>query len=71
LLTAESRWLFVITASYLVLVSGMPGANARYRLPVMPLVCIAAGAALDAARARRIEAIAGRRVAVRESRGES
>lgn len=35
--------LFITVAGYLVIVSGFPGATGRYRAPIMPLACVAAG----------------------------
>jgi 4-amino-4-deoxy-L-arabinose transferase-like glycosyltransferase len=40
------RWLFVLFIAYVVLVSAFPAATGRYRAPIMPLVCIAAGVAI-------------------------
>lgn len=42
----EIRVLFSSLFLYFVLVSGFPAAVARYRVPVMPLVCICAGITL-------------------------
>jgi 4-amino-4-deoxy-L-arabinose transferase-like glycosyltransferase len=41
-----SRCLFGVIIVYLVVASGMPNAVARFRVPIMPLVCIIAGAGL-------------------------
>lgn len=41
------RALFLCVTVYLVAVSGMPGAAGRYRLPIMPLMCISASGALS------------------------
>ncbi len=37
---------FVVTAAYFVLVSGGPVGNGRYRMPIIPLICLSAGAAV-------------------------
>jgi 4-amino-4-deoxy-L-arabinose transferase-like glycosyltransferase len=42
----EMSFLFCALFLYFVLVSGFPSAMARYRAPVMPLVCISAGVAV-------------------------
>jgi 4-amino-4-deoxy-L-arabinose transferase-like glycosyltransferase len=42
----EVGFLFCMLLLYFVLVSGFPSAMARYRVPVMPLVCICAGVAV-------------------------
>jgi hypothetical protein len=42
-LPREVGFLFCALFLYFVLVSGYPAAMARYRVPVMPLVCISAG----------------------------
>ncbi|HJX84587.1 MAG TPA: hypothetical protein VJ723_09605, partial [Candidatus Angelobacter sp.] len=39
-------FFFCAIFSYFVLVSGIPAAVARYRVPIMPLVCICAGVAI-------------------------
>lgn len=53
-------WVLCLTAAYFLLAAGGPAAYGRYRDPVMPIVCIFAGAGLarladcvDAGRARR------------------
>jgi hypothetical protein len=43
----EMRSFFVWIVLYFVLISGAPGVVARYRLPIMPLVCISAGLGLS------------------------
>lgn len=53
-LPREMRILFVAVALYFTLASAMPGAVARYRAPVMPLVCLAAGAELAARLDKRL-----------------
>lgn len=45
-LPLAGRVILSTICMYLVLVSGMPGAVARYRTPFMPLVCVCAGAAI-------------------------
>lgn len=52
-LTVESSALFVFVAAYLVLASGSSLAVARYRMPIMPLVCVTAGAGLARWRTER------------------
>ena len=42
----EVSAFFVSLAMYFILVSGGPIAEARYRLPFMPLICISAGVAI-------------------------
>jgi 4-amino-4-deoxy-L-arabinose transferase-like glycosyltransferase len=42
-LPAEMSAIFLAVGLYLVLVSGFPSATARFRAPIMSLVCIAAG----------------------------
>ncbi len=42
----EVSVLFVWISLYFVLVSGIPAATARFRMPVMPLLCISAGHAI-------------------------
>jgi len=49
------RALLVSLSLYLVLVSGQPLAVARYRVPIMPLVCIAAGVAITSRQSRKSE----------------
>lgn len=49
----EIRILFSSLFLYFVLVSGFPAAVARYRVPVMPLVCICAGVAIANRKTRR------------------
>jgi 4-amino-4-deoxy-L-arabinose transferase-like glycosyltransferase len=51
-LRLESAALFVFMCSYLILVAGSSGALARYRMPVMPLLCVSAGAAMANLRKR-------------------
>ena len=45
-LPGSFRLLFLSAALYFILVSGGPIAASRYRLPIMPLVCISAGIAM-------------------------
>jgi len=45
-LTLAVRITWLVLGGYFVLISGMPGAVARYRGPLMPMVCICAGAAM-------------------------
>ncbi|HMF89068.1 MAG TPA: glycosyltransferase family 39 protein [Candidatus Angelobacter sp.] len=45
-LPASVRSLFAAVALYYILVSGIPGAVSRWRAPIMPLVCVCAGAAV-------------------------
>jgi 4-amino-4-deoxy-L-arabinose transferase-like glycosyltransferase len=45
-LPREIAFLLVYLSAYLVLVSGIPGALARYRAPIMPTVCVAAAVAI-------------------------
>jgi hypothetical protein len=45
-LTLAVRITWLLLGGYFVLISGMPGAVARYRGPLMPMVCICAGAAI-------------------------
>ena len=47
--------LFVVTIIYLVLVSGFPAAMSRFRVPIMPIVCICAGIGI-ANRAKKLPA---------------
>jgi 4-amino-4-deoxy-L-arabinose transferase-like glycosyltransferase len=47
---------FLVMAVYLVVVSGMPAAVARYRVPLMPLVCVCAGGAIARYREKRAKA---------------
>src|SRR5258708_21258192 len=42
----EGRVLFAVLVLYFALISGIPGSSARYRAPIMPLVCICAGIAI-------------------------
>jgi hypothetical protein len=49
----EVGFLFCALFLYFVLVSGFPSAMARYRVPVMPLVCISAGVAVASCRMKR------------------
>lgn len=42
-LPLDAKFLFVSLVVYFVLVSGIPAAVARFRVPIMPLVCISAG----------------------------
>ena len=49
----EAAFFFCAIFAYFVLVSGTPGAVARYRVPIMPLVCICAGVAIAGWRSRR------------------
>ena len=58
---AGLRWMtrdFAVALVFLVLAfaacSGGPGALARYRAPMMPLVCVSAGAAIASWRAKKI-----------------
>ena len=50
---SEVAVFFCAVFSYFVLVSGMPAAVARYRAPIMPLVCICAGIAIAAWKTRK------------------
>ena len=45
-LPTEIRCLFAAIILYFVLISGFPGSVARYRVPIMPLLCISAGIAI-------------------------
>ncbi|HEV1995558.1 MAG TPA: hypothetical protein VGR03_14600, partial [Candidatus Acidoferrum sp.] len=45
-LPMHARVFFAWTALYFVLVSGGPAGLARYRVPIMPLICISAGVAV-------------------------
>jgi hypothetical protein len=45
-LSVELSFLFAALILYFVLVSGVPAAVSRYRMPIMPLICITAGVAL-------------------------
>lgn len=51
-LPLAARLLFIVLSIYFVLVSGSSYAVARFRMPIMPLVCIAAGVAIAGYRAR-------------------
>jgi len=42
----DMAFAFMTVVLYFVLVSGLPGAVARFRVPMMPLVCISAGVAI-------------------------
>lgn len=46
-LPLEPRVLLMWTLLYLILVSGGPAGLARYRVPIMPLVCVSAGIAIQ------------------------
>jgi 4-amino-4-deoxy-L-arabinose transferase-like glycosyltransferase len=46
----------VVIVFYFVLISGTPAAVARYRVPLMPLACVCAGAALAQYQAKRAKA---------------
>lgn len=48
-----ARITMIVIFAYVVLVSGMPAAVARYRAPVMPIVCICAVAAIARYRENR------------------
>ena len=45
-LPKEASVFFVFLSMYFVLISGSSYAVGRYRMPIMPLICIAAGAAI-------------------------
>ena len=46
LVSFEVRVVFLSLVLYFILVSGGPGAGARYRMPIMPIVCVCAGVAI-------------------------
>jgi len=50
----DAMVFLVVLVSYLVLASGGPAATGRYRTPVMPFVCVAAGVAIQAWRERKV-----------------
>lgn len=52
-MSLEVRFLFATLCLYVVLVSGHPGVMARYRVPIIPWVVIAAGAAIAYRRTRK------------------
>jgi hypothetical protein len=49
----EVGFLFCALLLYFVLVSGFPSAMSRYRVPVMPLVCVSAGIAIAGWKTRK------------------
>ena len=42
---------------YFVLISGLPGAVVRYRVPIMPLVCISAGLGIAHWRSKTVASV--------------
>jgi len=57
LISPGPRIALATIAMYFVVVSGMPAAVARYRVPIMPLVCVCAGAMIAAYREKRAMAM--------------
>jgi 4-amino-4-deoxy-L-arabinose transferase-like glycosyltransferase len=45
--TRDAFWVLIVIAAYLLFVAGGPAASGRYRDPVMPIVCLFAGAGLS------------------------